>query len=114
VPAVGSGAVLPPARSHPFSDIGGHHRRRPNHTVQGPGKLTEGEARRLGWENYLAADPGIQRTDDKDVRSVVSAIFTHAKRLGWHTGENPASLVQSPISTVGYFRQNYLAQKSFQ
>ena len=26
----------------------------------------------------------------KHVRTTVSAIFTHAKRLGWHTGDNPA------------------------
>jgi len=32
----------------------------------------------------------------KHVRTVVSAIFTHAKRLGWHTGDNPASLVRLP------------------
>ena len=32
----------------------------------------------------------------KHVRTIVSAIFTHAKRLGWHTGENPAKLVRLP------------------
>jgi site-specific recombinase XerD len=32
----------------------------------------------------------------KHVRTVVSAIFTHAKRLGWHTGDNPAKLVRLP------------------
>jgi integrase len=30
------------------------------------------------------------------VRTTVSAIFTHAKRLGWHTGDNPAKLVRLP------------------
>src|SRR5258707_3723448 len=32
----------------------------------------------------------------KHVRTTVSAIFTHAKRLGWHTGDNPAKLVRLP------------------
>jgi len=32
----------------------------------------------------------------KHVRTVVSAIFTHAKRLGWHSGDNPAKLVRLP------------------
>ena len=32
----------------------------------------------------------------KHVRTVISAIFTHAKRLGWHTGDNPAKLVRLP------------------
>jgi integrase len=132
----------------------------------GPGKLTEKEARRLGWENFLSKlDAGVcaphsavtignfveqqflpdhvallkrsgrshyesmlkhvlpalhnLRLKDitaadiqklvsamlakgysvqtvKHVRTVVSAILTHAKRLGWHTGDNPASLVRLP------------------
>ncbi len=132
----------------------------------GPGKLTEKEARRIGWENFLSKlDAGVcaphsavtignfveQRflTDHvsllkrggrshyesmlkhvlpalgklrlkdataadiqkvissmlrknysvqtvKHVRTTVSAIFTHAKRLGWHTGDNPAKLVRLP------------------
>jgi integrase len=32
----------------------------------------------------------------KHVCTVVSAIFTHAKRLGWHTGDHPARLVRLP------------------
>src|SRR6266446_4526518 len=32
----------------------------------------------------------------KHVRTTVSAIFTHAKRLGWNTGDNPAKLVRLP------------------
>jgi integrase len=132
----------------------------------GTGKLTEKEARRLGWENFLSKlDAGIctpnaamtlgnfveqkflpehvaflkksgrvhyesmlkhvlpalrdRRLRDttsaeiqklvssmlaknysvqtvKHVRTVVSAIFTHAKRLGWHSGDNPAKLVRLP------------------
>src|SRR5258708_7690240 len=132
----------------------------------GPGKLTEKEARRLGWENFLSKlDAGVcaphsavmignfveqqflpghvalrkrsgrahyesrlkhvlpalrnLRLKDvtasdiqklvssmlvkeysvqtvKHVRTTVSAIFTHAKRLGWHTGDNPAKLVRLP------------------
>ncbi len=132
----------------------------------GPGKLTEKEARRLGWENFLSKlDAGVCaphsavtignfveqqflpdhvallkrsgrshyesmlkhvvpplgdfRLKDttaadiqkvvssmlaqsysvqtvKHVRTTVSAIFTHAKRLGWHTGDNPAKLVRLP------------------
>jgi len=132
----------------------------------GPGKLTEKEARRLGWENFLSKlDAGVctpysaltmasfvelrflpdhvallkksgrahyesmlkhvlpalgnVRLKDttaaeiqklvssmladhysvqtvKHVRTTVSAIFTHAKRLGWHTGDNPARLVRLP------------------
>jgi integrase len=132
----------------------------------GVGKLTEKEARRLGWENFLSKiDAGVCaphsavtignfvdqrflpdhvallkrsgrshyesmlkhvlptlrnfRLKDitaahiqklvssmllknysvqtvKHVRTVVSAIFTHAKRLGWHTGDNPAKLVRLP------------------
>jgi len=132
----------------------------------GLGKLTEKEARRLGWENFLSKlDAGVcaphsavtvgnfvdqrflpdhvallkrsgrshyesmlkhvlptlrdLRLKDitashiqklvssmllknysvqtvKHVRTVVSAIFTHAKRLGWHTGDNPAKLVRLP------------------
>ena len=127
----------------------------------GAGKLTEKEARRLGWENFLSKlDAGVcaphsavtienfveqqflpdhvallkrsgrshyesmlkhvlpalrnLRLKDatasdiqklvssmlakeysvqtvKHVRTTVSAIFTHAKRLGWHTGDNPAT-----------------------
>jgi len=132
----------------------------------GSSRLTEKEARRLGWENFLAKlDAGVctpnsavtlgnfveqkflpdhvallkksgrthyhsmlkhvlpalrkQRLRDitggdiqiivssmlmsdysvqtvKHVRTVVSAVFTHAKRLGWYTGENPATLVRLP------------------
>lgn len=32
----------------------------------------------------------------KHVRTVISAIFTHAKRLGWYLGDNPAKLVRLP------------------
>src|SRR5262249_18298159 len=32
----------------------------------------------------------------KHVRTAVSAIFTHAKRLGFHSGDNPAKLVRLP------------------
>ena len=133
---------------------------------QGTGKLTEKEARRLGWENFLSKlDAGVCaphsavtiqnfveqrflpdhvlllkrsgrshyeamlkhvlpalgtiRLKDltpadvqhlvssmlarsysvqtvKHVRTTVSAIFTHAKRLGWYVGENPAKLVRLP------------------
>jgi len=35
----------------------------------------------------------------KHVRTVVSAIFTHAKRLGWHSGNNPAKLARLPEMT---------------
>jgi integrase len=132
----------------------------------GPGKLTEKEARRLGWENFLSKlDAGVcaphsaitignfveqrflpehvtllkrsgrthyesmlkhvlpalnhLRLKDttsteiqklvssmlaanysvqtvKHVRTTVSAIFTHAKRLGCHSGDNPAKLVRLP------------------
>src|SRR6266446_3753607 len=132
----------------------------------GAGKLTEKEARRLGWENFLSKlDAGVcaphsavtignfveqQLLPDhvallkrsgrshyesmlkhvvpplgdfrlkdttaadiqklassmlgqnysvqtvKHVRTTVSAIFTHAKRLGWNTGDNPAKLVRLP------------------
>jgi len=30
------------------------------------------------------------------VRTLISAILTHAKRIGWHSGENPAKLVRLP------------------
>lgn len=133
---------------------------------EGPGKLTETEARRLGWENFLSKlDAGVCEPNSavtignfvdqrflpdhvallkrsgrshyesmlkhvlptlrnfrlkditaadiqklvssmllrkysvqtvKHVRTVVSAIFTHAKRLGWHSGDNPAKLVRLP------------------
>jgi len=133
---------------------------------EGPGKLTETEARRLGWENFLSKlDAGVCEPNSavtignfvdqrflpdhvallkrsgrshydsmlkhvlptlrnfrlkditaadiqklvssmllrkysvqtvKHVRTVVSAIFTHAKRLGWHSGNNPAKLVRLP------------------
>jgi integrase len=132
----------------------------------GPAKLTEKEARRLGWENFLSKlDAGVctpnstmtignfveqkflpehvmllkksggthyesmlkhvlpalgaQRLRDnlgpeiqklvssmlakgysvqtaKHVRTTMSAIFTHAKRLGCHSGDNPAKLVRLP------------------
>ena len=132
----------------------------------GSGKLTEKEARRLGWENFLSKlDAGVCnphsaitlgnfvdqrflpehvalfkrsgrthyqsmlkhvlpalttfRLKDitasdiqklvssmlaskysvqtaRHVRTLVSAIFTHAKRLGSHTGDNPAKLMQLP------------------
>src|SRR5260370_15178394 len=132
----------------------------------GAGKLTEKEARRLGWENFLSkldagvcaphsavtlgnfveqrflpdhvallkrsgrshyesmlkhVLPALEKLRLKDataadiqklassmlgqsysvqtvkhVRTTVSAIFTHAKRLGWHTGDNPAKLVRLP------------------
>jgi hypothetical protein len=32
----------------------------------------------------------------KHVRNTVSAIFTHAKRRGFHSGDNPATLVRLP------------------
>ena len=132
----------------------------------GLGKLTEKEARRLGWENFLSKlDAGVcaphsavtianfveqrflpdhvallkrsgrshyesmlkhvlpglgtLRLKDitaadiqklvscllaqnysvqtvKHVRTTISAIFTHAKKLGWHSGDNPAKLVRLP------------------
>ena len=42
----------------------------------------------------LASDYSVQTV--KHVRTVVSAVFTQAKRLGWYTGENPATLVRLP------------------
>jgi hypothetical protein len=42
----------------------------------------------------LDAGPELQTA--KHARTTVSAIFTHAKRLGWHTGDNPAKLVRLP------------------
>jgi len=44
--------------------------------------------------SMLAEDYSVQTV--KHVRTTVSAIFTHAKRLGWHTGDNPAKLVRLP------------------
>ena len=44
--------------------------------------------------SMLASSYSVQTA--KHVRTVVSAIFTHAKRLGCHTGDNPAKLVQLP------------------
>ena len=42
----------------------------------------------------LAAGYSVQTV--KHVRTVVGAVFTHAKRLGWHSGDNPAKLVRLP------------------
>jgi len=44
--------------------------------------------------SMLASNYSVQTA--KHVRTVVSAIFTHAKRLGCHTGDNPAKLVRLP------------------
>src|SRR5947209_10387416 len=44
--------------------------------------------------SMLAREYSVQTA--KHVRTVVSAIFTHAKRLGWHSGDNPAKLVRLP------------------
>ena len=44
--------------------------------------------------SMLAKDYSVQTV--KHIRTVISAIFTHAKRLGWHTGDNPAKLVRLP------------------
>jgi len=44
--------------------------------------------------SMLASNYSVQTV--KHVRTVVSAIFTHAKRLGCHTGDNPAKLVRLP------------------
>jgi hypothetical protein len=132
----------------------------------GPGRLTEKEARRIGWENFLSkVDAGVSTPTSamtighfveqkflldhvdllkksgrnhydsmlkhvlpalrnqtlrdttgadiqklvssmlakgysvqtaKHVRNTVSAIFTHAKRRGFHSGDNPATLVRLP------------------
>ena len=55
--------------------------------------ITAADIQRL-VSSMLAKDYSVQTV--KHVRTVVSAIFTHAKRLGWHTGENPAKLVRLP------------------
>ena len=42
--------------------------------------------------SMLAKEYSVQTV--KHVRTTVSAIFTHAKRLGWHAGDNPAKRAQ--------------------
>ena len=55
--------------------------------------ITAAHVQRLA-SSMLAKNYSVQTV--KHVRTTVSAIFTHAKRLGWHTGDNPAKLVRLP------------------